>query len=111
METGAPEPSPSLPRTQHSLADSSNPELSDEPAVDVRSSEDWGQDFEPSAGLEPGSGDRARLMEALSVTPVPVDNLVTTAGLPVSTVQTLLLELDLAGRIEWSSGQLVALKP
>lgn len=72
---------------------------------------DWGQDFEPSAGLEPGSGDRARLMEALSVTPVPVDNLVTTAGLPVSTVQTLLLELDLAGRIEWSSGQLVALKP
>ena len=36
-------------------------------------------------------------MEALSLTPVAVDNLVTTARLPVSTVQTLLLELDLAG--------------
>jgi DNA processing protein len=73
---------------------------------------DWEDDFgEPPVPSDPSSGDRARLMEALSVTPVAVDNLVTTAGLPVSTVQTLLLELDLAGRIEWSSGQLVALKP
>jgi DNA processing protein len=73
---------------------------------------DWEDDFgEPPLPSDPSSGDRARLMEALSVTPVAVDNLVTTAGLPVSTVQTLLLELDLAGRIEWSSGQLVALKP
>ena len=37
--------------------------------------------------------------------------LISVAGLSVSAVQTLLLELDLAGRIEWSSGQLAALKP
>lgn len=73
---------------------------------------DWGSDLaEPLTAVEPSSGDRARLMEALSPTPVAVDRLVATAGLSVSTVQTLLLELDLAGRIEWSSGQLVALRP
>lgn len=60
---------------------------------------------------EPTDGDRARLLESMSVTPTSVDVLVTAAGLSVSTVQMLLLELDLAGRIEWSSGQLVALKP
>jgi DNA processing protein len=32
------------------------------------------------------------------------------SGLSVSAMQMLLLELDLAGQIEWSSGQLVALK-
>lgn len=73
---------------------------------------DWEDDFaEPPTSSDPSSRDRARVMEALSMTPVAVDNIVTTAGLPASTVQTLLLELDLAGRIEWSSGQLVALKP
>jgi len=36
--------------------------------------------------------------------------LVTTTGLSVAAVQLLLLELDLAGRLEWASGQLVALK-
>lgn len=61
--------------------------------------------------LDPSNGDRARLLEALSPAPVAVDQLIATAGVPVSVAQTLLLELDLAGRIEWSSGQLVALKP
>ena len=73
---------------------------------------DW--EPEPSdfiADVEPTTGDRTRLIEALSLTPVQVDALITTTGLSVTIVQTLLLELDLAGRIEWSSGQLVALKP
>ena len=73
-------------------------------------------DWEPEPALhvvetEPTGDDRARLIEALSPTPVAVDHLISVAGLSVSAVQTLLLELDLAGRIEWSSGQLVALKP
>ena len=59
---------------------------------------------------EPSADDRARLMQALSVTPISIDALMAATNLSVSTVQTLLLELDLAGRIEWSSGQLVALK-
>jgi DNA processing protein len=56
-----------------------------------------------------GDDDRARLANALSLTPTPVDELVVQTGLSVGAIQTLLLELDLAGRIERSSGQLVAL--
>lgn len=58
----------------------------------------------------PSDSDRARLLEAMSVTPMPVDELVKASALSVGAVQMLLLELDLEGRIEWSSGQLVALK-
>jgi DNA processing protein len=60
---------------------------------------------------EPTDGDRERLLEALSVTPTSVDALIAATGLSVAAIQTLLLELDIAGRIEWSSGQLVALRP
>ncbi len=72
-------------------------------------------DWEPTPGesfadTEPTTSDRAKLIEALSPTPVQVDMLIATTGLAVPIVQTLLLELDLAGRIEWASGQLVALK-
>jgi DNA processing protein len=71
-------------------------------------------DWEPDAmviGDElPSDSDLDRLIGALSSTPVPVDDLVTSTGLSVSTVQTLILGLDLDGRIEWSSGQLVALR-
>ena len=73
-------------------------------------------DWEPEprdliADVEPTTGDRGRLIEALSHTPIQVDALIATTGLSVTVVQTLLLELDLGGRIEWSSGQLVALRP
>ncbi len=71
---------------------------------------DWS--FKPAPTEEPPSdSDRARLLEAMSMTPTPVDELVKATGLGVGAVQVLLLELDLEGRIEWSSGQLVALKP
>src|SRR5690606_3775075 len=55
----------------------------------------------------PSDTDRERLLSALSYAPVSVDDVIKTAGLSVSAVQTLLLILDLEGRIEWSSGQLV----
>lgn len=70
---------------------------------------DWVPDFAPEDPM-PTSGDKEQLLEALSVTPTQIDTLIATTRLPVSTVQTLLLELDLAGHIEWSSGQLVALR-
>lgn len=73
---------------------------------------DWEPDA-PGASLDvppPSADDRSRLLEALSTTPVPVDDIIKQTGLAVSAIQTLLLELDLAGRIEWSSGQLVALR-
>jgi DNA processing protein len=68
-------------------------------------------DWEPGDIAEeppPGDDDRARLLAALSVTPMPVDDLITATGLSASAMQMLLLEFDLAGRLEWSSGQLVA---
>jgi DNA processing protein len=71
---------------------------------------DWLPEFDVSEDPEPSSGDREKLLSALSVTPVPMDDLVTSLRLPVGTLQTLMLELDLAGRLEWSSGQLVALR-
>lgn len=75
---------------------------------------DWEPEF-GDGGIDaldaaPSDDDRARLMEALSVTPIPVDELLAATGLSVPAMQTLLLELDLAGRLEWSAGQLVALR-
>lgn len=70
---------------------------------------DWEPDLAPDD--PPPTGDeKARLLSALSVTPVEVDELVRQSGLSVSSMQMLLLELDLAGHIEWSQGQLVALR-
>lgn len=72
---------------------------------------DWRPDLTAEKiDVEPTSNDRSILMEALSHTPTQVDALIATTGLSVSVIQTLLLELDIGGRIEWSSGQLVALK-
>ena len=72
---------------------------------------DWEPVFDGVPAAEPSADDRVRLMEALSVTPTEIDALIATTGLGVAAIQMLLLEPDLAGRIEWSSGQLVALKP
>ena len=58
----------------------------------------------------PAEGDRARLISALSITPTAVDDLVAETGIRAATMQILLIELDLEGRLEWSSGQLVCLR-
>jgi DNA processing protein len=59
----------------------------------------------------PSDNERAILIDSLSVTPMPVDEIIKSTGIATGRVQTLLIELDLEGRIEWSSGQLVALRP
>jgi DNA processing protein len=71
---------------------------------------EWQPD--PGEPLVEDAGDDARaiLLEALSVTPTAVDTLVAETGLGAGMIQTLLLELDLAGRLEWSGGQLVAMR-
>ena len=58
----------------------------------------------------PGDGDRDRLLSALSPTPVTVDELIAHTGIAAGVLQTLLMELDIDGRIEWGSGQLVSLR-
>ena len=71
---------------------------------------EWEPAFDGLPMAEPSSDERLRLIEALSVTPTEIDALIATTQLSAPAIQMLLLELDLAGRIEWSSGQLVALK-
>lgn len=72
---------------------------------------DWLPDGEGFDRAPPSSDERARLIEALSLTPIAVDDVIRSTGIAINRVQTLLLELDLEGRVEWSSGQLVALRP
>jgi DNA processing protein len=51
----------------------------------------------------------APLVDLLSMTPVPVDELVRQSGLPPSSVQLALLELELAGRLVRHAGARVSL--
>lgn len=59
--------------------------------------------------LEPSPGDRQRLIEALGPAPTDIDALIRFTRLPAALVHVLLLELDLAGRIERHAGQRVSL--
>jgi DNA processing protein len=70
---------------------------------------DWEPDLVPESP-PPTDDDKSRLLAALGPTAVDVDELLRQTGLTASAMQMLLLELDLAGQIEWSSGQLVALR-
>ncbi|MBE7731544.1 DNA-processing protein DprA [Devosia faecipullorum] len=65
---------------------------------------------EDTNSTPPDDSDRSRLLEALSTTPVEVDELIAQTGIAAHAMQILLLELDLAGQVEWSSGQLVGLR-
>jgi DNA processing protein len=62
----------------------------------------------PPAG-EPGTGERARIVSLLGPTPVTIDDLVRLSGSSPAIVRTVLLELDLAGRLERHGGGLVSL--
>ncbi len=59
---------------------------------------------------EPDPDERARIVEALGPTPVEIDEIIRFTGLPARTVLVVLLELDIAGRIERHSGQRVSLR-
>ncbi|WP_116590786.1 DNA-processing protein DprA [Devosia sp. PTEAB7WZ] len=70
---------------------------------------EWRPD-EATEQSEPAPDDRGKLLQALSTTPVDVDELIAQTGIAPQAMQILLLELDIGGQIEWSSGQLVALR-
>ena len=59
--------------------------------------------------VQPTDNARDRLIEALGATPVAIDELVSHTQLSVQEVFLILLELDLAGRLERHSGGRVAL--
>lgn len=62
-----------------------------------------------SATPPPGDDDRARLVQALSPVPTPVDDVIRHTGLHPAQVFMILLELDLAGRLERHAGGMVSL--
>src|SRR5215470_6501070 len=60
-------------------------------------------------GDHPGADERTRITELLGPTPVSIDDLVRLSGASPAAVRTVLLELELAGRLERHGGGLVAL--
>jgi DNA processing protein len=58
---------------------------------------------------EPASSDRERIVSLLGPTPVSIDDLVRLSGLSPAVVRTVLLELEIAGRLERYGGSLVSL--
>jgi DNA processing protein len=61
------------------------------------------------ASVEAGDGERRAVTDLLSGTPVPVDELVRQARVDTGAVQTILLELELAGRLTRHAGNRVSL--
>jgi DNA processing protein len=59
--------------------------------------------------FEPDAGDRARIIDLLGPTPLLLDDLIRMAGTSPAIVRTVLLELELAGRLERHGGGLVSL--
>ena len=58
----------------------------------------------PRPARDASERDRAAILGLLSVTPVAVDEIIRQSGLPPAIVQTILLELELAGRLERHAG-------
>jgi DNA processing protein len=54
---------------------------------------------------------RARILDLLGPAPISLDELVRAAEAPISEVRIVLLELDLAGRLEHAGGARVSLSP
>ncbi|TMJ12002.1 MAG: DNA-protecting protein DprA [Alphaproteobacteria bacterium] len=63
----------------------------------------------PQAVADAAEGDRRNVTALLNGTPVPVDELIRQSALPPAVVQTVLLELELAGRLERHAGGKVSL--
>ena len=64
--------------------------------------------FEPAA-TDAGNDERAIIEELLGPSAVPIDEIVRLSGMPSGTVQLVLLELDLAGRLDRHAGGKVSL--
>src|SRR3954469_3131537 len=60
----------------------------------------------PSPAAAPGEDERSRIVALLGPTPVGIDDLVRFAGSSPAVVRTVLLELELAGRLERHGGAL-----
>ena len=78
--------------------------------IDARMVREPVQRFTPAAApADAGEGERRSLIDLLGPTPVAVDELVRQSGQDASTVQLVLLELELAGRVERHAGAKISL--
>lgn len=59
----------------------------------------------------PGEHERSRIIDALGITPVEIDDIIRHTGLAASAVYLVILELDIAGRLHRHPGGLVSLAP
>lgn len=66
--------------------------------------------FAAQPGGEPDQADRRRIEQLLGPVPVPTDELIRQAELPPAVVQLVLLELELAGRLDRHAGGRVSLR-
>lgn len=64
---------------------------------------------EEGADYDAGDAERGAISDLLGPVPVPVDNLIRETGFPTAIVQTVLLELELAGRLERHAGGKVSI--
>jgi DNA processing protein len=64
---------------------------------------------EPKGPSESSDDERARLVTLLGPTPVGIDDLIRLSGLPPAIVRTVLLELELAGKLGRHGGGQVSL--
>jgi DNA processing protein len=58
---------------------------------------------------EPDNSERARIVALLGPSPVGIDDIIRLSGSAVATVRIVLLELELAGRLERHGGGLVSM--
>jgi DNA processing protein len=59
--------------------------------------------------IDPAASDRARIVDLLGPSPIGLDDLIRMTGTSPAVVRTVLLELELAGRLERHGGGLVSL--
>jgi len=77
--------------------------------IDARALREPPTRYRADDGAEADDAARARVTELLGPTPVAVDEVVRQAAMPSAVVQTILLELELAGRLERHAGGRVSL--
>jgi DNA processing protein len=65
--------------------------------------------YEPEDPIDHGDAKRRAITNLMGPVPLPVDELIRQSGLPNAVVQTVLLELEIAGRLERHAGNRVGL--
>jgi DNA processing protein len=66
-------------------------------------------EYPPPDPSEPAADERSRIVSLLGPTPVAIDDLIRLSGCSPAAVRIVLLELELAGRIERHGGAMVSL--